>query len=56
MHNNKLSFWCRFIVVHKYNKYDIYIYLIFITIRINYEIEDIDEIFTLNNKFMNDSF
>lgn len=48
-------------VVHKYNKYDIrvciYIYLIFITIRINYEIEDLDEIFTLNNnKFMNDSF
>ena len=32
----------------------IYIYLIFITIRINYEIEDLDEIFTLNNnKFMN---
>lgn len=29
MHNNKLSFWCRFIVVHKYNKYDIYIYIWF---------------------------
>lgn len=48
MHNNKLSFWCRFTVVHKYNKYDMYIYLIFTTIRINYEIEDIDETFTLN--------